>query len=113
MESVHKGARVSGLGAAEHKNFDDTLGRLDIGLIDMKESQEHKLRWLSNLYDPDRFDAIENISLYPNQSQAAAWRAQQNWLKDKVIGVPKATEAYTVKELQAFHMVGIYLRAFG
>ena len=38
------------------------------------------------------------------------WCAWQEWLKDKTVDAPVATEWYTVEELVARGMVGIYVQ---
>ena len=39
-----------------------------------------------------------------------AWARREAYLADKTIGLPKATEAYTVGELQRMGFVGVYRR---
>jgi hypothetical protein len=58
------------------------------------------LKWLSNTYEPDRNDHGEMHKEHA---------ARMAWLEGKIIGAPKATETYTVDELRAMHMVGVYV----
>ena len=52
------------------------------------------LRWVSNTYDPER---------------AGRDPVTGGWLQGKFIGKAKATERHTVEELEAMHMVGVYV----
>ena len=61
-----------------------------------------KLRWLTNGskdFDKDYFcTSLEEL------------KNHKKWLKDKVIGEPKATNFYTVKQLKDMGMIGIYVK---
>lgn len=67
------------------------------------------MKHLSNICDPKGPDAKSYIISLDGQTSAEAWESQRRWLSDKVIGRPKATEAYTAKELEAMGIVGVYL----
>ena len=67
-----------------------------------------KIKWLTNLYNPELPEAREDIICESGQTQAQAWQNQVEWLKGKLIGKPKATTLYTVEELEAQNLVGIY-----
>jgi len=43
------------------------------------------------------------------QTPEEAWAQQERWLSDKTIGSPKATERYTVEQLEAMGFVGVYV----
>ena len=57
------------------------------------------LRWVCNTGDPNapgvRFDPRESY----------------DWLRDKIIGRPKASRKHTVEELEAMGLVGLYVEA--
>lgn len=71
-------------------------------------------RFLSNIYDPKCLNAERYLtySTHVMQSGGAAmkqeWQHHIAWIKENMIGPPKATKAYSVKELQLMHMVGVY-----
>ncbi len=67
------------------------------------------MRWLTNALDPDRLDWIDAVIPDPGQSQLEAETEWRNYLKDKVIGDPKAAEKFTVKQLKEMGLVGVYL----
>lgn len=67
-----------------------------------------KLRFLTNIHDPQDKNARMYIRCMPYQTQEQAWREHLEYLKDKVIGDPQKTEAYTVAELKAMGLVGVY-----
>lgn len=60
-------------------------------------------KWLSNTYDPSRIDA----GSYDFQRNDTNY---SNWLRDKLIGPPQATDKYTVEQLQRMNMVGVYTK---
>lgn len=66
------------------------------------------MKHLTNLYDPTREDAKSLIITMPGETPGEAWERQKRYLADKVIGLPKATGAYSVQELERMGMVGIY-----
>lgn len=67
------------------------------------------LRYLSNTYNPNRLDAKDRIVVGFYETQDEAWNNYLNWLKNKVIGDPRATEHYTVEQLKELHYVGVYI----
>ena len=67
-----------------------------------------RMRWLSNIYDPDWPEARHLIEASDDASRDEAWARHQAWLADKIIGDPVASEDYTVKQLRAMHIVGVY-----
>ena len=66
------------------------------------------MKFLSNIYDPNRPDASQFVSLEGNETQDQAWANHLRWLKGKVIGNPQATTSFSAEELKALHMVGVY-----
>ena len=56
--------------------------------------------WLSNTYDPA--DPERLCSDYEEEY----WHLC--WLEDKIIGLPRASKAYTVKQMQEMKLVGVY-----
>lgn len=63
------------------------------------------MKFLSNTHDPH---ARMYVARMFDQTQEEAWRNHLEWLKDKVIGEPQATADYTVEELKAMGLVGVY-----
>lgn len=60
-----------------------------------------RLRWVSN--------TGEYVCRMHTETQQEAVDAYDRWIEGKVIGEPQATEAYTVKELEAMGMRGVYI----
>ena len=58
-----------------------------------------KLKWITNTY-------------VPNDGREDPERHRQ-WLKDKIIGEPKASEKYTVEQLKEMGLVGVYVKEEG
>ena len=67
------------------------------------------MKWLSNVYDPTLPDAKSHVLCVGDETREEAWESQEQWLFDKVLGVPQETDAYTVLELVRAGMVGVYL----
>lgn len=70
-------------------------------------TETNGLKWLTNTIDPKTattYDMFVRLGETPNQ----AFRRFQDFMQGKVIGLPKATSAYTVEQLQAMKMVGVY-----
>lgn len=61
------------------------------------------IRFLTNHGQPGQY--IQRLS---NQTYAQAAAAEREWLADKVIGEPRATQHCTIAELKAMGMVGVY-----
>jgi hypothetical protein len=61
-----------------------------------------KLKWLTNGSKDCKKDYFcrsqEELEYY------------HEWLKDKVIGEPKASDTYTVEDLKKIGMIGIYIK---
>ena len=67
------------------------------------------MKWLRNIYDPTRPDAPSRAYRPPGYTITEAWQRQQDWLADKVIGMPVATEnTASMETLGRLHMVGVY-----
>ena len=71
-----------------------------------------KLKWLSNTYDPTMPDAPLQVIALSSETMQEAWQTKREWLKGKVIGDPQTTVnmKYTVDELKAMHLVGVYVK---
>lgn len=57
------------------------------------------MTWLTNLADPET---------YPPEASVWVAKAQADFLRGKVIGPPQATSTYTVDQLRAMGMIGVY-----
>jgi len=67
------------------------------------------MRWLTNTADPATRDWLTSVVPDPGQTPMEAVREMQDWLKDKIIGDPKASEKFTVEQLKEMSIVGVYL----
>lgn len=65
--------------------------------------------WITNTYDPSRPDAWATIFLMPGQTHREAEESQKEFLYNKIIARPKATDTHTVEQLEAMGMVGVYV----
>jgi len=77
-------------------------------------------RFLSNINDPRKpnarryFHGSYNAFMDKSGHSAAdEWRHHMEWVNANVIDRPKATDTYTVEQLEAMNMVGIYAPAEG
>lgn len=61
-------------------------------------------QWLTNSDDHRKRSRKEYVGFRDPGGHAA----HVKWLKDKLIGRPKATETYTAEQLEAMGMIGIY-----
>lgn len=66
------------------------------------------MKHLTNIYDPKRLDARNMVVTLRGQTRAEAWRLQQRWLSDKMIGSPKPTNQHSIQELAAMGIVSVY-----
>jgi len=66
------------------------------------------MRWLTNTYDPSLPDVRMHVVRCFPETFEESWRLHLDYLKDKIIGEPQATEKYTVEQLKAMGMVGVY-----
>ena len=67
------------------------------------------MKWLTNHYMPkDPSRKIYQHEKGVSTREQILW--EREWLKDKIIGKPQATEAYTVEQLEEMEMVGVYLQ---
>ena len=65
-------------------------------------------RWLTNTKFIDGAPA-QPLTM-SGQSHADALKHLEAWLSDKIIGRPKASEKYTVEQLESMGMRGVYAR---
>lgn len=68
-----------------------------------------KLRFLTNIYNPEQPDAKILLTRHFDETVDGAWQQHLRWLKGKIIGDPQATDDYTVEELKSLDMVGVYV----
>jgi hypothetical protein len=71
------------------------------------------MRFLTNIHDPEdpkakMYLALSFEDFMDPQGHERAWQRHLDWLKDKVIGEPKGTDAYTSEQLKEMGMVGVY-----
>lgn len=67
------------------------------------------MRWLTNIHDPSKPDAYLHIYVEDGQTIQQAIDDWEIYLSNKIIGRPKASDAYTVEQLEAMDMVGVYV----
>lgn len=68
-------------------------------------------KWLTNISDPDRYDAEAyhtSSSIRDKAEREAAWNGHVAYVEAHIVGPPKATKKHTVEELRKMHMVGLY-----
>lgn len=70
------------------------------------------MRWITNTYDPSKPDAWISIIPLPGQTHKEAEESHKKFLRNKIIARPKATDAFTVEQLEAMDMVGVYVSEF-
>ena len=66
------------------------------------------MEFLTNTHDPKDKYAKMYVARSIYETPEEAWAHHVEWLKDKVIGEPQATEAYTVEQLKEMGLVGVY-----
>ena len=66
------------------------------------------MRFLSNTHDPKDKNAPMYVDCSFHETREEAWAHHLEWLKDKTIGDPEATETYTVEQLKEMGLVGVY-----
>jgi len=66
------------------------------------------MKFLSNTSDPSRPDARHRFTYTLDSAESDQWQRYLEWLKDKTIGRPRATWAFSVEQLEAMGMVGVY-----
>lgn len=66
------------------------------------------MKFLTNTRDPKDKHAKMYVARSIHETPEEAWAHHVAWLKDKVIGEPQATEAYTVEQLKELGLVGVY-----
>jgi hypothetical protein len=73
------------------------------------------MRFLTNTHDPKdakakMYLAVEYHEAFDPQGRERAWQRHLDYLRDKIIGEPQGTEAYTVEQLKEMGMVGVYAK---
>lgn len=69
------------------------------------------MRWLTNTFDPSKPDAELYICGLSGETWEQAIERERHYLSDKIIADPKATEYYTVEQLEEIGMVGVYAKS--
>ncbi len=67
------------------------------------------MKWNTNLENPGLPDHWVTPIRSWGETPQKAKDHETEWLKGKIIGPPQATETYTVKQLEAMDIVGIYV----
>lgn len=65
------------------------------------------MKYLANSHDPEHEFFSQSILVMVGQTKEGAVKQYREYLSDKIIGMPQATEQYSV-ELVAMNMVGVY-----
>ena len=72
------------------------------------------MKFLTNTHDPKDIEnakmslALSFEDMYDQKGRESAWQRHLDYLSDKFIGRPQATTTYTVEQLEAMGMVGVY-----
>jgi hypothetical protein len=66
------------------------------------------MKWLTNMHDPRMDGHGMYVTRMSDESIQEAQIRERRWLHGKIIGDPQPTSAYTVEELKAINIVGIY-----
>ena len=79
-------------------------------ILNRKHKKGELGKWLTNIYDPDRPDSRANhtSSSFGKEESNRKWNAHVDYVEKHIIGPPKATEKYTIYQLQEMHIVGVY-----
>lgn len=70
--------------------------------------------FLSNIYNPELPDAkmyyicSSHAIIYGEEGIEREWQRHLDWVNRNIIGLPQATDKYTVEELVKMNIVGIY-----
>lgn len=71
-------------------------------------------QWLTNTNDPNRAES-KIMHVYSHHAMQAGfqemnreWQQHLDYLRDKEIGLPKASRTYSVGQLVGMNMVGVY-----
>ena len=77
---------------------------VDGGIVQAKQN----LNWITNMADRKTSHPEFPMPLRPGQTPHQAFMEQQRWLSGKIIGDPQPTYDYSVAQLKAMHIVGVY-----
>lgn len=66
------------------------------------------MKFLSNIYDPTLPDAKERTFYSSQENRDEQWKDWLKWVGRNIMGRPKRTEFYSVEQLEAMGMVGLY-----
>jgi hypothetical protein len=66
------------------------------------------MRFISNTHNPKDKYARRYVVRSFHEPPEQAWQHHLEWLDGKIIGRPQATETYTVEQLEAMDLVGVY-----
>lgn len=69
---------------------------------------ETEMIFLSNIYDPEAPNAKNYIVTHFGETREESREKHIFWLRDKIIGEPQPTAAYTKEQLVSMNMVGVY-----
>ena len=65
--------------------------------------------FLSNTHDPKDPHADMYVARSFHETYEEAARHHREWLKGKIIGKPRASKYYTVKQMEEMQLVGVYM----
>ena len=69
----------------------------------------NKMEFLFNYPDPRRLDFVSKILIPSDETNCWAFAKQKRtWLSTKIISAPLATEQYSVAQLVAMGLIGVY-----
>lgn len=66
------------------------------------------MKFCGNIYDPSDPNADMYVIRGFDETQEDAVRRYKEWLQEKILSRPQATEKYSVEELESMRIVGVY-----
>lgn len=66
------------------------------------------MKWLANLHNPEDENWKKYVAVAPGETQEQAYADYLKWLDGKIIADPEPSDTYTVEQLKAMNIVGVY-----
>jgi len=67
------------------------------------------MKWISNTTNPKSIIFQNRVMPRIGETMIQAAAREKAWLQGKIIGLPKANSHFTVEQLQAMDLVGVYM----
>ena len=75
--------------------------------LDRRHKGDELGKWITNIYEPDRYDSRpyhSSSSISDKKESDKAWCAYINRIEKLIIGPPKASKEYTTEQLQKMNL---------